>query len=117
MKSEDRIQQEIYRWFNNEYPHLRGCLFHPPNGGSRNGREAAKLKTMGVYPGVSDLILLYNKVATLIELKNEVGVQSPNQKEWEATMKSQGFEYVIYRTSEECIEFIKSKLKELGYGK
>jgi hypothetical protein len=59
-KSEDRIQQECYRWFHNTYPELRGLLFHVPNGGKRDGREAKKLKTMGVVPGVADLIFLYN---------------------------------------------------------
>lgn len=110
MKSEERIQQEIFRWFHNTYPHLRGCLFHVPNGGERNGREAAKLKTMGVYPGVSDLILLYGGKATLIELKTETGTQSASQKKWELTMRGQGFEYVIFRTEKECIEFIKNKI-------
>lgn len=106
MKSEDRIQQEIYVEFNNKYPNLRGCLFHCPNGGTRDKKEAKKLKYMGVYPGVSDLIFLFKGKCYLIELKNEIGVQSNSQKKWEATMKEQGFDYVIFRTSKDTLKYI-----------
>ena len=34
-------------------------LFHVPNGGKRNPREAARLKAMGVLAGVSDLFLAW----------------------------------------------------------
>lgn len=101
IKSEDRIQQECYMWFHNEYPDLRGLLFHPPNGGARNAREGAKFKTMGVYPGVSDFILLHAGRAYCIELKNSIGVQSKVQKEWEEAVKNQGFYYVVVRSLEE----------------
>lgn len=104
--SEDRIQQECYRSFNNKYPHLRGCLFHCPNGGSRDGREAVKFKTMGVFPGVSDFIFLYDGKCYLIELKNEIGSQSDVQKSWEALMRSQGFQYFIVRSEPEFMELI-----------
>ena len=113
MKSEDRIQQEIYVEFNNKYPNLRGCLFHVPNGGTRDKREAQKLKYMGVYPGVSDLIFLFDAKCYLIELKNEIGTQSPSQKDWESTVKKQGFEYVIFRTSEETLEYIDNIIKSI----
>lgn len=106
VKSEDRIQQECYRWFNNSFPKFRGLLFHVPNGGARNGREAVKLKTMGVYPGVSDFIFLHNVRANLIELKTEIGSQSPAQKKWEITITGQGFDYYIVRNLEEFIELI-----------
>lgn len=39
------------RWSELEY------LYHVPNGGSRNAREAANLKAQGVRPGVPDLEL------------------------------------------------------------
>ncbi len=105
-KSEDRIQQECYRWFHNTYPALRGLLFHVPNGGKRDGREAKKLKTMGVVPGVADLIFLYNGNCYLIELKNEKGIQSPTQKKWQKTVTENGFDYYIVRNLDEFKELI-----------
>ena len=97
-QSEDRLQQICFLWHWNEYPDQRGLLFHVPNGGNRNAREGAKFKTMGVIPGVSDLIFLYDGVAHFIELKNEKGVQSKRQKNWEALVKAERFPYYIVRS-------------------
>lgn len=99
--SEDRLQQECFLWFNNEYPKLRGLLFHVPNGGHRNAREGAKFKTMGVIKGVSDLIFLYRGMSWLLELKTEIGFQSQNQLDWEDKVKEQGFEYYVIRSVKE----------------
>jgi hypothetical protein len=109
--SEDRLQQEIFRWFNNKYPEHRGLLFHVPNGGSRNPIEAKKLKFMGVTPGVSDLISLIHCCAFL-ELKRPDGKggQSPKQKKWQFTVEAQGFEYIILNDLEEAKEWIKYKI-------
>lgn len=38
----------------------RDCIYyHVPNGGWRDRREAAKLKAMGVLPGVADLVFIW----------------------------------------------------------
>ena len=108
MKSEDRIQQECYFWFHNTYPELRGLLFHPANGGSRNSREGAKFKSMGVWPGVSDLIFIYKSKFYAIELKTEKGVQSKKQKDWEDLIWVQGFDYHIVRNLEEFKRLIQN---------
>lgn len=108
-KTENRIQQECIIHFHNKYPKLRGCLFAVPNGGARSIREGLLLKQTGVYPGVSDLILLYKEQAWLFELKTEVGHQSKKQKAWEKLMKEQGFEYFLIRDKslfEEILETI-----------
>lgn len=46
--------------------------FHPPNGGFRNAKEAARFKGEGVRPGVSDLIILEprgDRHGLMVELK------------------------------------------------
>lgn len=59
--------------------HLRqrgapGLIYwHSPNGGLRDKREAAKLKAMGVRPGVSDLILFHRSRLYCLELKAKGG--------------------------------------------
>jgi len=102
MKQENSIQQEIVVWFTNQYclkHHSPRCvIFHCPNGGSRNVLEAINLKRMGVLSGVSDLIVLTPSKMLFIEVKNEVGTQSPAQKEFQARVESLGFQYFIVRS-------------------
>ena len=103
--SEDRICQEFYFWFHNTFPQYRGLLFHVPNGGTRNKREGAKFKMMGVYPGVADYIFFWNGIAYCIEAKERIkGLQSPKQKEWEATVKANGILYYIEWTLDDLKE-------------
>lgn len=63
-----------------------------PNGGSRNPREAARLKAEGVKKGVSDLFLAipnfdYCHCGLWIELKIKPNTVSKEQKEWIARMR------------------------------
>lgn len=97
-QSEEALQQKCYYWFHNNYPDLRGLLFHIPNGGSRSSSEGKKFKLVGVIPGVADLCFLYNSQAYFIELKKDAfSKQSKKQKDWEDKVSSQGFFYeVIY---------------------
>ena len=99
--SEDRLQQECFIWFSNDYKMYRGLLFHVPNGGFRLSREAAKLKTMGVVSGVSDLIFLWKGRVYFFELKTKIGKQSKDQIRWESLVKNEGFNYFLIRTFEE----------------
>lgn len=54
-------------------------FFHVPNGGYRDKREAAKLKAMGVQPGVSDFIFVHRNRVYALELKAEGGRASEAQ--------------------------------------
>lgn len=78
--SEEKIQSNCFLWFWNTYPEYRGLLFHVPNGGKRNSREANKLKAMGVVPGIPDLLFLWKGITYYIEMKNATGELSPDQK-------------------------------------
>lgn len=84
-RSEDTEQQVVISWaamHEERYPELK-LLHHIPNGGSRNKREGAKLKRMGVLAGVSDLHLPVPKGryhSLYIEMKYDEGTVSSNQK-------------------------------------
>lgn len=106
-KSENRIQQECYMWFHNQYPYLRGLLFAVPNGGARSSREGKLLKDTGVVPGVSDMLLLYDGITTCFELKTEVGEQSQLQVKWEKKVNRHKFNYYIIRNLEQFKLIIK----------
>lgn len=99
---EHRIQQACVRWFNLQYPYLRGRLFAVPNGGRRDVVTGAKLKAEGVVAGVADLILLVtNKAhgALLIEMKKPGGIQSAAQRQWQEIVTTNGeYKYVICRS-------------------
>ncbi|MEN8123447.1 MAG: VRR-NUC domain-containing protein [Bacteroidota bacterium] len=106
--SEDRLQQECVMWFNNKYPELRGTLFSVPNGGTRNAREAMKMKQTGLYPGVSDLLFMHKGVTTCFELKTSVGKQSDNQKKWQKVIEEQHFKYFLIRELDLFKEIVNS---------
>lgn len=110
-QSEDRFQQECYLWFHTTYPRYRGLLFHAPNGGNRSAREGAKFKSMGVYPGVADLLFFFDNKFYCIELKTLTGRQSDKQKMWKETISNQGGRYFIVRTLKEFQYIIRSITK------
>ena len=132
---ESIVQQGAVKWFNLQYPQYRGLLVHIPNEGRRtikviNGRPVcvggAKLKAEGLVKGAADLILFVpNKyfnglcLETKVELfdystgkeKKTKTYQSPEQKEWQALVESQGYRYEVYRNID---EFRKIVLEYMG---
>ena len=77
---EDYFQKAVARFIWFKYPKL--IWFHTPNGGFRNGKEAAKFKDMGVRSGVSDLIFLESRMnynGLIIELKTKKNEITKNQ--------------------------------------
>lgn len=127
------MQQGAVKWFNLQYPQYRGLLVHIPNEGRRtikviNGRPVcvggAKLKAEGLVKGAADLVLFIpNKyfhglcLETKVELfdystgkeKKTKTYQSPEQKEWQALVESQGYRYEVYRNIDEFRKIV------LGY--
>ena len=131
------MQQGAVKWFNLQYPQYRGLLVHIPNEGRRtikviNGKPVciggAKLKAEGLVKGAADLVLFIpNKyfyglcLETKVELfdyssgkeKKTKTYQSPEQKEWQALVESQGYRYEVYRNIDEfrkiVLEYMDSK--------
>ena len=68
---EDEEQENFINWFRFKYPTYK--IFHVPNGGKRNPREAKRLKDIGVLKGVFDLQILppYNNETIYIEMKRQ----------------------------------------------
>ena len=77
--------------------------FHIPNGGKRDKVTAARLKQMGVRPGVADIIILTStSLPVAVELKiPKGGRQSDSQKGFQAVWEAAGGIYLIVRTPEE----------------
>jgi hypothetical protein len=107
---EQQLQIMCVNWFRIQYPNL--FIFAVPNGGSRHKLEAINLKREGATKGVADLVvLLPNGRCVFIEMKkpaskkmnpktgnwNKVagGKQTPEQKAFQETAESLGFDYSI----------------------
>jgi hypothetical protein len=96
--SESQLQASIFQWHWNSIPAERGLLFHV-NNKARNAIEGNRFKAMGVIAGVSDLIYLKpGGKPILIELKTDIGSQSPEQRKWEIAVKAAGYSYHICRS-------------------
>lgn len=97
--TEQQLQSQCVTWLWNTYPKTRG-LFFAVNNNSEHVARAMNRKAIGMVPGVSDTIFLWNGTAYLIEFKTEKGRQSPAQIRWEQKVTSAGFKYFIVRSFE-----------------
>lgn len=95
-KSEDSLQVECAKFAKKEL-YLAGepqVFHHCPNGGRRTQREAARLKTMGVLPGVPDCFLPLKSeeyVGLYVELKKAGGCPSKEQKAYMNAATKEGY--------------------------
>lgn len=100
MQREAAEQEALFKWaawMEQKLPELR-LLFHVPNGGRRDSREAARLKAQGVKPGVPDLFLPVARGGyhgLWIELKAGRGKPSSNQCQWIGDLNEQGYRAVV----------------------
>lgn len=89
---------------------LRPIVFAVPNGGKRDAREAANLKTQGVLAGIPDLgIMLPNARLIWIEMKAENGRVSAMQADLHPRIAGLGFSMIVAYSAEEALE----QLREL----
>ena len=93
--TEHAEQVTLVQWFDAAYPQYAGRLFAIPNGGWRAKAQALKLQLEGVRAGVPDLFLPVatgGKHGLFIEMKrSKGGTVSPEQKDWLAHLKQQGY--------------------------
>lgn len=103
--AEDRLQAECVQLLRVGYP---GVLFwHTPNGGHRSRREGARMKVLGVLPGVADLIILGDDGKPLfVELKTETGRQSGAQRLFQARVEERGCGYWLIRSVAEFLDLL-----------
>lgn len=106
---ESKLQQNCVKWFRYQYPKLSKMLIAVPNGGHRNIIEAKIMKSEGVIPGVSDLLLLVSRHGygcLGIEMKSEKGKQTDLQKEWQIDFEKNNNKYIVCNSLDSFIKII-----------
>lgn len=113
---EDAEQMALFQWAalqSGLYPELR-LMFHIPNGGKRDAREAARFKQMGVKAGVPDIFLPVPRGkyhGLWIELKAPRGKTSTAQEQFLAELDKQGYKTAVCFGWEIAAEVLKEYLK------
>ncbi len=97
--SEAKIQADIV-----QYLQTRGVYFFSvPNEAA--GRDAAirmaRLKAMGLRSGVSDMVLIFPGQVVFVEVKDEKGKQSDNQRRFQDKVNELGFDYFLVKSVED----------------
>jgi acylphosphatase len=105
-QTEGRIQADCFQWFHNDFPALRGLMYHVPNGGLKGGKEAGQLKAMGVVAGVPDLEFHFWKRTFFLECKTPKGVVSKDQKRIHSILDEHGFRVFVFRSLKEFQEIV-----------
>ena len=106
---ENKIQSSIVLWFSQNRPQDSGCLF-AINNNSTSARSGVNNKAMGVYAGVSDLILFKKGVMVGCEIKSSDELHDKNhvinQLKWGVTIEENGGKYFVFTSKDEFIDFI-----------
>ena len=106
--TEAQEQRIVVEWC--EWKHVP--IFHIPNGGSRDPREARNLKLQGVKAGVPDLFVPVPNGeyhGLFIEMKREKGgTVSDAQRKWLDYLGSQGYMAEVCHGATEAISTIRS---------
>jgi len=105
MKAENKIQQEIVKYFRSNY-YGRGLCFSVPNERSGGYMAMKDLLLTGLLSGVSDLVIVLNNKVLFVEVKNEIGRQSDKQKRFEEDVQKLGHQYFLVRNLKEFKEIL-----------
>jgi hypothetical protein len=114
--SEQSHQKALFCWAAlnfNKYPQLK-FMYHVPNGGFRNVREASNLKASGVRAGVPDIHLPARRGqygGLFIELKIGKGKASSEQEIWKNYLNLNGYYATVCHGWQEAVAVIENYLK------
>lgn len=109
---ESELQRACVRWFRLQYPGV--LLFHIPNGGKRNAREAAMFKAEGVVAGIPDLFLAearHGHHGLFIEMKAGRNKPTPEQADAMHRLTASGYLCAVCYTFEAFKELTGNYLK------
>ena len=100
--SEHNLQRAVFVHLNSR--RQSGVFaFAVPNGGARDAKTGAKLKSEGVKPGVPDIALVINGAPHFLELKTERGYLTKAQKRVRKEIEAAGGQWAIAKGLEEAL--------------
>lgn len=111
-KQESDLQKTCVSWF--RLAHREEVLFAIPNGGSRDIREAARLKAEGVLAGIHDLFLMKGNTryhGLWIEMKFGKGKESENQKIFREKALKAGYQVAVCYSLTEFMNAVNDYMK------
>lgn len=100
--AEDMLQRSICDFASWACPADRVIFHSVPNGLPTTPRAIARFKKTGLKPGVADLVFVIDSKAHYLEVKSPLGVQSVEQKAFEAQCKATGTPYSVCRSLDEA---------------
>ena len=112
---EDDLQAGCIQWFDSQYNKYSPLLYHIPNGGKRNVREAARLKKQGVRAGIPDLFLAMansKHYGLYIEMKALKGVLTDKQKYYIPILQGENYRVEVCRSLDEFMSVINEYVKD-----
>lgn len=106
---EARIQADIM-----QYLQSNGIFAHsvPNEGAAGNRVRTMQLMSMGLRPGVGDLVVWWHDASMRIrigylEVKNEMGRQSDSQRRFQRRCESAGVDYAVVRSVADVQEYMR----------
>ncbi len=114
MFEEEYHQCALIEWAQ-KYDTIGPFIWHTPNGGKRNPREAQKLKRMGTKAGVWDLFLAIPMApyhGLFIEMKSTEGKLSPSQTLFGKMVSSKNYQTFVARDWEDAKNYILKYLEK-----
>lgn len=103
---EAQVQAMVTEWFRLLYPQY--LLFAVNN--EATYQRASYFKSLGMLPGVSDMILLLKNKVLFLEFKDTKGRQSDHQKQFQVKVELLGFEYYIIRDLQDVKQILRNNL-------
>ncbi|MDE2099041.1 MAG: VRR-NUC domain-containing protein [Patescibacteria group bacterium] len=117
LPTEEQEQRTLVEWLDWH----RICYAHPANESKRSAIQGARLKAIGMSPGLPDLLLfdpppLYTHMyrGAAIELKRRKGGRvSETQRDWLERLRLRGWAVAVCEGADAAI----AQLESWGYGK
>jgi VRR-NUC domain len=112
-QDEARLQGAAVEYLRTALP-SRAIVFAVPNGGSRDKREAARLKWQGVLAGVPDVLVMLDGRTFGIEFKAPKGRLSTAQKDIADKFTANGIPWTVARSLDDVEAFLAGYQVQLG---
>jgi len=112
-QDEARLQGAAVQYLRAALP-SRAIVFAVPNGGSRDKREAARLKWQGVLAGVPDLLVILDGRTFGIEFKAPKGRLSKAQQDIADRFADNGIPWTVARSLDDVEAFLTGYQVRLG---